>query len=44
MRDSEKAGELFAVERLHLKPLQGWIPEVYRPASSAWSISKDMSR
>ncbi len=22
--------ELFAVERLHLKPLPGWIPEVYR--------------
>ena len=23
--------ELFAVERLHLKPLPAWIPEVYRP-------------
>ena len=22
--------ELFAVERLHLKPLPAWIPEVYR--------------
>ena len=35
--------ELFAVERLHLKPLPAWIPEVYR-LQRAWSISKDMSR
>ena len=40
--------ELFAVERLHLKPLPSWIPEVYRLQQRlvdiAWSISKDMSR
>ncbi len=31
--------ELFAVERLHLKPLPAWIPEVYRRARWTWKVT-----
>ena len=33
--------ELYAVERLHLKPLPAWIPEVYRMASSLFAMGCD---
>jgi hypothetical protein len=36
--------ELFAVERLQLKPLPAWIPEVYRLHQRMVDVSKAMSR